>query len=174
MNKKSRISPEEKAQFRRAMQSNPPAAHGDHELQAHRSDCHPPFENDDTPFTETITTHYRSEEQLYFAKPGPQHKLLKKLKSGSLGYQSTLDLHGHTLSEAAHLLHQHLQQCRSSHSKISLIIHGKGLQSNPERPLLKNAVAGWLQQDSRVLAFCSAQGKDGGTGAVYVLLKQQD
>ncbi|MEO7557909.1 MAG: Smr/MutS family protein, partial [Gammaproteobacteria bacterium] len=33
-------------------------------------------------------------------------------------------------------------------------------------------VNAWLQQRDEVLAFCSARSEDGGTGAVYVLLKR--
>jgi len=33
-------------------------------------------------------------------------------------------------------------------------------------------VGGWLAQRDEVLAFCSARTVDGGTGAVYVLLKK--
>ena len=39
--------------------------------------------------------------------------------------------------------------------------------------LIKSHVSHWLQQIETVMAFCSAQPKDGGTGAVYVLLKKQ-
>jgi DNA-nicking Smr family endonuclease len=40
------------------------------------------------------------------------------------------------------------------------------------RPVLKGKVNHWLQQRDEVLAFCSARPVDGGTGAVYVLLKR--
>jgi DNA-nicking Smr family endonuclease len=36
---------------------------------------------------------------------------------------------------------------------------------------LKAAVDSWLRRHPDVLAFCSARGIDGGTGAVYVLLR---
>ncbi|EXJ09223.1 Smr domain protein [Nitrincola nitratireducens] len=38
--------------------------------------------------------------------------------------------------------------------------------------MIKSCVNDWLQQIPQVLAFTSAQPKDGGTGAVYVLLKR--
>jgi DNA-nicking Smr family endonuclease len=52
------------------------------------------------------------------------------------------------------------------------IIHGKGNGSVQRRPVLKGKVNHWLQQRDEVLAFCSARPVDGGTGAVYVLLKR--
>ena len=38
-------------------------------------------------------------------------------------------------------------------------------------PVLKTHVAYWLPQLNDVLAFSSAQSRDGGTGAIYVILK---
>jgi DNA-nicking Smr family endonuclease len=52
------------------------------------------------------------------------------------------------------------------------IVHGKGLRSSQKGPVLKNKVAGWLQQRDEVLAYASARPADGGTGAVYVLLRR--
>ncbi|MHB8428784.1 MAG: Smr/MutS family protein, partial [Acidiferrobacterales bacterium] len=37
---------------------------------------------------------------------------------------------------------------------------------------LKGKVNSWLRQKDEVLAFCSAPRQDGGTGAVYVLLRR--
>ena len=51
------------------------------------------------------------------------------------------------------------------------IVHGKGLRSRQGQPVLKVKVNHWLRQREEVLAFCSARPVDGGTGAVYVLLK---
>jgi DNA-nicking Smr family endonuclease len=52
------------------------------------------------------------------------------------------------------------------------IIHGKGLSSAGKLPVLKGKVDAWLRQMDAVLAFCSARRNDGGTGALYVLLKR--
>jgi len=38
--------------------------------------------------------------------------------------------------------------------------------------VIKNKVNSWLRQHQDVLAFHSAMPKDGGNGAVYVLLKK--
>ncbi|MEE9156926.1 MAG: Smr/MutS family protein, partial [Gammaproteobacteria bacterium] len=40
-------------------------------------------------------------------------------------------------------------------------------------PVLKNKLNNWLRQRDEVLAFCSTRPVDGGTGAVYVLLKRR-
>ncbi len=51
------------------------------------------------------------------------------------------------------------------------IIHGKGYRSGARGPLLKIAVNLWLRRHPDVMAFTSARPIDGGTGAVYVLLR---
>ena len=53
------------------------------------------------------------------------------------------------------------------------IVHGKGYSQGSQGSLLKTCVNGWLQQHRAVLAFHSATAKDGGNGAVFVLLKKQ-
>ena len=52
------------------------------------------------------------------------------------------------------------------------IIHGKGLGSGNRGPILKTKVNVWLRRWDQVLAFVSAKQIDGGTGALYVLLKK--
>jgi DNA-nicking Smr family endonuclease len=51
------------------------------------------------------------------------------------------------------------------------VIHGKGLGSAGGQPVLKAKVRGWLAQRDEVLAFCQARAKDGGSGALMVLLR---
>jgi len=53
------------------------------------------------------------------------------------------------------------------------VIHGKGRKNVERSPRMKPAVNQWLQGSKKVLAFCSARSNDGGTGAVYVLLKRE-
>jgi DNA-nicking Smr family endonuclease len=52
-------------------------------------------------------------------------------------------------------------------------VHGKGNGSWQKQPVLKNKLNQWLRQRDEVLAFCSARPCDGGTGAIYVLLKKR-
>ena len=51
------------------------------------------------------------------------------------------------------------------------IVHGKGLGSVNNEPVLKKLVHKWLVQRSDVIAFCQAKPADGGSGAVVVLLR---
>jgi DNA-nicking Smr family endonuclease len=52
------------------------------------------------------------------------------------------------------------------------VIHGKGLGSGPRGPVIKQQVNRLLRRWDQVLAFISARQIDGGTGAIYVLLKK--
>jgi DNA-nicking Smr family endonuclease len=55
-----------------------------------------------------------------------------------------------------------------------LIVHGRGLGSKDNIPVLKEKLQAWLTRGAigrHVLAFTSARPWDGGTGAVYVLLR---
>ena len=61
---------------------------------------------------------------------------------------------------------------RAAGKRCVRIVHGKGLSSEGKLPVLKVKVNSWLRQKDDVLAFCSARPQDGGTGAVYVLLKK--
>lgn len=101
----------------------------------------------------------------------PQRRL-RELKSGQIPWQSKLDLHGLRPEAAKNALIQFIHREYQSDRRCLLIIHGKGgLKGEP--PVLKNLVNHWLPQFPEVLAFYSALAKDGGEGALYLLLKRQ-
>ncbi len=111
-------------------------------------------------------------DRLYFVRPGgPQKSVLKKLRAGKLAIESTLDLHGLTVDTARQQLIDFMDECRQFGYRHVLIVHGKGFRSQ-SKPVIKPLVNRWLQQADEVLAFCSARPGDGGTGAVYVLLRK--
>ncbi|MEW6352916.1 MAG: Smr/MutS family protein [Pseudomonadota bacterium] len=112
-------------------------------------------------------------EELLFSRQGLQHGLLRKLRRGQFNIDAQLDLHGMTAAEARAALAQFLAHCQASNARCVRIIHGKGRGSRHQQPVLKGKVNHWLQQRDDVLAFCSARPADGGTGAVYVLLKRR-
>ena len=124
---------------------------------------------------ETLSNHYpescRSEDILSYCKQSIPKKRLHALKTGKIPWEGTLDLHGFTPESAQNILcesiHQHIRQ---SH-RCLLIIHGKGGRFG-EAPILKNHVNHWLRQLPQVLAFHSALPRDGGTGALYLLLQR--
>lgn len=111
-------------------------------------------------------------DELQFARTGLQRNTYRKLRRGQFRLDAELDLHGMTTVEARQALALFLLEARDLHWRCVRVIHGKGLRSSNRGPVLKGHVAHWLSQRDEVLAFCSARPADGGTGAVYVLLKR--
>ncbi|MFQ5469020.1 MAG: Smr/MutS family protein [Gammaproteobacteria bacterium] len=111
-------------------------------------------------------------DELLFSRSGLQNTLLRKLRRGQFSIQAELDLHGMTVNIAKQELLSFLANCKKNHYRCVRIIHGKGLGSPNQLPKIKNSINRWLRQIDDVLAFSSARPADGGTGAVYVLIKQ--
>ena len=108
---------------------------------------------------------------LSFSRSGLQHNVLKKLRQGKNPIEHTLDLHGLTVEQARNELLEFLGECEAADVRHAIIVHGKGFRSK-DKPVIKPMVNRWLRAVDNVLAFHSAQPKDGGNGAVYVLLKK--
>ena len=108
---------------------------------------------------------------LSFSRSGLQHKVLKKLRQGKHPIEHALDLHGLTVKQARNELLEFLGECEAAGVSHAIIVHGKGFRSI-DKPVIKPMVNRWLRAVDNVLAFHSAQAKDGGNGAVYVLLKK--
>lgn len=108
---------------------------------------------------------------LSFSRSGLQHNVLKKLRQGKHPVEHALDLHGLTVIQASKELQEFLGECEAAGVRHAIIIHGKGFRSK-DKPVIKPMVNRWLRSVDNVLAFHSAQPKDGGSGAVYVLLKK--
>jgi DNA-nicking Smr family endonuclease len=106
-----------------------------------------------------------------FAAPGIQKRVLRHLRAGGFGVDAELDLHGLTVDEAKRRLGGFLQACLADGCRCLHLIHGKGYRSDGDYPILKNRVNLWLRRHPDVLAFCTARPAEGGTGAVYVLLR---
>ena len=105
-----------------------------------------------------------------FARPGVPATTLRKLRRGQYRIQAELDLHGLTQLEAKVQLREFLSAALARDVRCLRIVHGKGLRSGPNGPVLRQLVNGVLRRTAQVLAFTSARQVDGGTGAVYVLL----
>ena len=112
-------------------------------------------------------------EELLFRRSGIQNTVMRKLRRGQYSIEAELDLHRKTSPQARELLSRFLTNAALQGCRCVRIIHGKGLGSAGNVPVLKNKVNSWLRQKDEVLAFSSAIPRDGGTGAVYVLLKRQ-
>jgi len=108
---------------------------------------------------------------LSYAQEGLQNKTFKKLKRGQYRIDAELDLHGMTRIDAQEQLNIFIAEVRHHGCRCVRIIHGKGYGSSNNGPVIKPLVNTWLRRRKEILAFCSARPADGGTGAVYVLLK---
>ena len=111
---------------------------------------------------------------LRFERPGIQKPVLKKLRQGKMPIEADLDLHGYTAEHARSEMIKFMDQCQREQIRVACIVHGKGFGSSEKKPVIKPLVNKWLREDSNVLAFSSAQPKDGGTGAIYVLLRKSE
>ncbi|WP_203594590.1 Smr/MutS family protein [Wenzhouxiangella limi] len=109
-------------------------------------------------------------EEISYLRPGLQRRLLTRLRRGHWRVQDELDLHQMNVAAASQSMRLFLDHARRSGLSCVKIIHGKGLRSGPDGPQLKRLAAGLLARHSAVCAFASAPPKDGGTGAVYILL----
>lgn len=110
-------------------------------------------------------------DELSFKRDGIPDTVLKKLRRGEYVVDAELDLHGMNAADARSALKDFLLNALSSHMRCIRIVHGKGRRSGPRGPVLKNLVNRWLRQIDAVVAFGSARPNDGGSGAVYVLLR---
>ena len=108
-----------------------------------------------------------AESILSYKQPTLQNKVFTQLKQGKLRWYDAVDIHGCTIEEARAAVTQLLSQAKQNNETSVKIVHGKGSEA-----ILKTCVNGWLRQLPEVLAFCSAPPKDGGNGAVLVLLKK--
>lgn len=110
-------------------------------------------------------------DELSYRAPGLQDAAFRRLQRGTLHLGAELDLHGMRAAEARLAVAGFLAEARGRGLRCVRIIHGKGLRSKGDGPVLKQRVDHWLRQRDDVLAFCSARREHGGTGAVYVLLR---
>lgn len=118
-----------------------------------------------------ISTPVQSNSLLSYALPSLPSRRFKDLKNGRISWESRLDLHGLHAEKAKEALCRFISMQVAQNKRCILIVHGKGGQEGAA-PVIKNLVNRWLPQMEEVLAFHSALAKDGGHGAIYVLLKK--
>jgi DNA-nicking Smr family endonuclease len=100
-------------------------------------------------------------------------RVFRMLRDGGFILEDEIDLHGLSVHAAKRALREFVVDASKRHCGCIRVVHGKGLRSGPAGPILKNAVQHWLTQWEEVLAFVSAPPRDGGSGALYVLLKRR-
>jgi DNA-nicking Smr family endonuclease len=109
-------------------------------------------------------------EEIHYLKPGQPQKLLKRLRRGDFSVRAELDLHEMTIQVAREAIRAFIDEAIAERELCVRIIHGKGLRSRADGPVLKRMTAAMLARRKDVLAYASARPAQGGTGAVIVLL----
>ena len=180
MAKKSDIEPQDRALFRNTIGS---VKRLHHDRVEHPGSSPPPVprytDADERQVLIDMVSSYfdpaelETGDEIAYCSDGLQHAVLRKLRRGQFKVGAVLDLHGMTVPMARQALTEFLHRARLNHITCVRIIHGKGNRSRHRGPVLKQKTSQWLQRRDEVLAFCSARPMDGGTGAIYVLLKRR-
>lgn len=107
------------------------------------------------------------DSQKEFFKFG-QRNLPKELRSGKFQFNAVLDLHNYTKAHAIDILDRFI--ANSVSGACLRIIHGVGLNSEFNQPVLLGAVRKYLAQHPQVLAYSYGSPKQGGLGVTIVKL----
>lgn len=103
-------------------------------------------------------------------------RFLPNLRNGLYSIQGQLDLHGLNQAEAQAAVEEYIARMSRFRSCCVKIIHGRGINSPVDRATLKEGLQRLLstrRMARYVVAYASAPPRDGGVGAVYVLLSRQ-
>lgn len=112
-------------------------------------------------------------DEIHYLKTGQSPHLLKRLRRGQFSVRAEIDLHEMTRDAAREAIRCFLEDCHRHGELCVRIVHGKGLRSKAQGPVLKQLTDSLLRRRDDVLAFASARPAQGGTGAVIVLLQRR-
>lgn len=109
---------------------------------------------------------------------GLDRRTAQRLRRGQLDIAGKLDLHGLTQSAAHRALRQFVEEAAHDGKRCVLVVTGKGQGRSGEREtgVLRRMVPRWLNEAALralIVGVESAQGRHGGEGALYVLLKRK-
>ena len=107
-----------------------------------------------------------------FVAHGVDRREIRKLKNGEYIVRDRCDLHGMTGAEALASVGRFIENSRHAGHRCVCIIHGRGLHSKGNAPILRTRVREYLTSHRSVLVYTEAPVSDGGSGAVYVLLRK--
>ena len=111
----------------------------------------------------------------YGSAPGLDKRTRLRLRRGQVNIEARLDLHGMNRTTAHAALCRFLEQAYMAGTKIVLVVTGKGLRQGGEIGVLRRAVPTWLNEESIrpwVHAFDHAAPRDGGEGALYIVMRR--
>lgn len=103
----------------------------------------------------------------------------RKLATGTVAPDSSIDLHGHTLQSAHSVLDAGLDRAIARGDRILLLITGKPPRPESERPhargCIREAVGDWLaasRHAANIASVRAAHPRHGGAGALYIVLRR--
>lgn len=101
----------------------------------------------------------------------------KRLRSGSIVVDRTLDLHGHRLDGAWVAIDHALEQAIASGDRVLLLITGHERRGEPpvERGRIRAVVHDWLASSRHarhIAAVRAAHRRHGGGGSLYIILRR--
>jgi len=101
----------------------------------------------------------------------------RRLGSGRVAPDRTLDLHGHSLDRAWEAVDRALEQAIASNERVLLLITGHERRGDPplERGRIRAAVHDWLavsKHAPRIAAVRGAHRRHGGGGSLYIILRK--
>lgn len=104
----------------------------------------------------------------------------RRIKTGAIQPDFTLDLHGHTLDTAYDRLMQGLDQARAMDARVVLLIAGRSRPVDPadrseRRGAIRAKILDWLaasRHSGAISAVRKAHIRHGGEGALYLVLKR--
>lgn len=109
------------------------------------------------------------------AGPGLDRRTAIRMRRGKVEIEGRIDLHGLTLLEAERAFHAFLMASYAQGRRSVLVITGKGTRLDGRIGLIRQAVPEWLNISPLreiTRGFSYAAPKDGGEGALYVMLKR--
>ena len=103
----------------------------------------------------------------------------RKLATGAVAPDASIDLHGHTLETAYQLLDTTLDAAIRRGDRVLLLVTGRPPRADSERPhargRIRAAVGDWLaasRHADRIAAVRGAHPRHGGAGALYIVLRR--
>lgn len=95
-----------------------------------------------------------------------QRNLPKELRGGKYKINAVLDLHNYTKAHALNILERFIEN--SQPSSCIKIIHGVGLNSEHNIPVLLGVVRKYLEQHGKILAYTYSSPQQGGMGVTLI------
>jgi DNA-nicking Smr family endonuclease len=137
-------------------------------------------DSEEKKLAETLSDQYRFNvtnlpEYMEGYVEGTHPVTMEKLRSGEYSVQKVLDLHGLRVDEAYELFQEFIKDSTHANIRCVKVIHGRGLKSR-NGPVLKEKLKEWIVRAMHrrwVVAFVSANMRDGGPGATNIILRQQ-